>query len=288
MSYLNKNPRQLQAWMRVICGVLCAAIFLPIALGQEPASEPSGLSSSATLTAAPAAAAPDTSTEDLPAVAVVSGPATAPSGELVVLSSSRSVGVSYIWIIPEDKAKVADGCGGVDSQVFFATSIPGTYQFILVVSDKDAKLTYAIHHVTIPGAEGVPDPKPTDPVVPEPIEPGPDEPDYGRYENLFKTSQLNSRQLEDPNTRLALHIALTEFLEKTRTKLGTPAATIPALQAAFTRAIEDVLLLRKGESRDVEWEQGWRVPNSQWLAQENPATPEAYFQAMMALSAGLK
>lgn len=284
MSYFGKNPRQLQAWIRTVCGVLVAALVLPIAVGQDSVLEPPAVSNAV----APAAIEKDTPAEELPTVAVISGPATAPSGELVVLSSSRSVGVSYVWIIPEDKAKVADGCGGVDSQVFFATSIPGTYQFILVVSDKDAKLTYAIHHVTIPGAGGVPDPNPIDPVPPPPVDPGPGEPDYGRYENLFKTSQLNSRQLEDQDTRGALHLALNEFLEKTRPKLGTPGVTIPALQTAFTLAIEDVLLMRKGKSRDVEWEQGWRVPNSQWIAQENPTTPESYFQAMIAVTAGLK
>jgi hypothetical protein len=280
MSYLRRNPGLPQAWVRTICGVwwLTAVLLTAASVGQEAVQEPSS--------PVAAAVAGNAKAEDLPTVAVISGPATAPSGELVVLSSSRSVGVSYIWIIPEDKAKVADGCGGVDSQVFFATSIPGTYQFILVVSDKDAKLTYAIHHVTIPGAEGLPEPGPTDPVQPPPVDP---EPGFGRYENLFKTSQLNSRQLDDPNTREALHTSLTALLETLRPRLtGTPPLTVAAMQTAVTGAIEDVLLFRKDSSRDIEWEQGWRVPNSQWLAQENPTTPEAYFQAMMALTAGLK
>jgi hypothetical protein len=235
------------------------------------------------------AAAETQQPEELPSVAVISGPSTAPGGELVVLSSARSVGVSYVWIIPEDKAKVADGCGGVDSQVFFATSIPGTYQFILVVSDKDAKLTYAIHHVTIPGADGVPPIDDEDPIQPPPVDVEPGEPDFGRYNNLFRTSQMNSKALNDQYTREALHTSLTAAIGELRPRLGSAAPpTLDALRTKFAGTIEDVLLLRQAGSRDIEWEQGWRVPNNQWLAQENPTTPQDYFQAMIAITAGLK
>ena len=229
-------------------------------------------------------------------VAVITGPATAPAGELVVLSSASSTGDNFLWVIPEDKAQSVPRCTTTESKVFFATAVPGTYQFILVVADKEAKMSYAIHHVTISSTVG-PDPKPEDPKPedPKPEDPKPEDPNpkpelgFGRYENLYQTSKMNSEQMADPATRSALH----QELEKTtaQLKVRCDSNNCPPLaeaRAMITSTIERVLLQRKGESEDAPWASGWRVANNQWLAQVNITTTPEYVKAMMALTAGLK
>lgn len=233
-------------------------------------------------------------------VAVITGPSSAPPGELVVLTSEKSVGDNYLWIIPEDKAQAASGCTAVDSKVFFATAVPGTYQFVLVVADKEAKMSYAVHHVTIlgnatPGPGPGPGPGPSPGPSPDPTpDPQPDpkpepEPGFGRYENLFKTSKMNSEQLKDPTTRTALYEALDKVVSQLKVQCDSNACpTLDEARNRVNQTIENVLLARQGASRDVAWAAGWRVPNNQWLSQEDPKTTQAYVQAMMALTAGLK
>jgi hypothetical protein len=69
--------------------------------------------------------------------AKIGGPAEAIVGDLVVLTSSESVGDNKLWII--DPA--ADGrtieC---NETLAFAIGTPGRYEFTLVVADKEAQI----------------------------------------------------------------------------------------------------------------------------------------------------
>jgi hypothetical protein len=63
--------------------------------------------------------------------------------------------------------------------------------------------------------------------------------------------------------------------------------TLQTAQARFVRAIEDTLLQRKGSSRNINWEDGWRIPNARFLASMQLNTAK-YLEACEAITKGLE
>jgi len=217
--------------------------------------------------------------------AVIDGPDTALPGELVVLNSDKSVGDNHKWITPEGISTAQAGCDSIKSQVFFATPRAGKYTFVLIVTDKEANIEYDSHTVEIKGAN-VPDPPPVKPVDPDPTDPIPPP---TVLQQLEKLSRDNSLRLNDAPTRSALQVSLQTAIDDINTKCAaSQCPTLPAAQLQIQRAIESVLLMRKGNSRDALWLDGWRVPNNQLMASIKIESSKQYAAAVQAIANGLK
>lgn len=229
---------------------------------------------------------------DVPAPeAKISGPVLAPPGELVVLNSNESVGHKYKWILPPDKAQDSGACDGVKSQVFFATTVPGEYDFILIVTSDKGDISYAVHTLTVAGSLPKPDPGQPDIGKPDPGKPDPGDggPDFGDFKELYDISKRNSLALNDAETRkrlkASLEVVLADLKQRCDRGVCPPLATC---QALVLRAIEDTLLTREGNSRNVAWSTGWRAPVNNWMSQNPAASTEVYLQAFQAVLAGLE
>lgn len=212
--------------------------------------------------------------------AVIDGPESALPGELVVLNSDKSTGDNHKWITPEGISTAQAGCDSIKSQVFFATPRPGKYTFVLIVTDKEANIEYDSHTVEIKSADPQPDPKPdpTDPVTPPTV-----------LQQLEKLSRDNSLRLNDAPTRSALQSRLQAAIDDINAKCAAmQCPTLPAAQLQIQKAIESVLLLRKGNSRDALWLDGWRVPNNQLMASIKIESSKQYAAAVQAIANGLK
>jgi hypothetical protein len=212
------------------------------------------------------------------ASAVIEGPAKALPGELVVLNSSKSIGDNHKWITPEGISTAQAGCNAIDSQIFFATPRPGSYTFVLIVADKQAAIEYARHTVVIEGS--------LPPVDPPPVTPDP--PVVGDFSKLIELSRDNSTKLNDAATRVSLAASLRQVTNAMKIECANnKCPTLQAAQARFVRAIEDTLLQRKGSSRNINWEDGWRIPNARFLASLQLNTAK-YLEACEAITKGLE
>jgi hypothetical protein len=208
--------------------------------------------------------------------AVIEGPEKALPGELVVLNSSKSVGDNHKWITPEGISTAQAGCTAIDSQIFFATPRPGSYTFLLIVTDKTAAIEYARHTVVI-----------GNPIAPEPPPELPTNP--GDFAKLTQLSKENATRLNDSQTKAALAKSLRQVVNAMKiecTNMRCP--TLQSAQSRFVKAIEDTLLQRQGSSRNVNWEEGWRVPNAKYLATQTFTSSAKYLEACEAITKGLE
>lgn len=107
-----------------------------------------------------------------PPKAVINGPTTGTAGELLTLDASQSEGenLKFLWRVQPDVSgrRMFRSCG-TTGEVIHISTMPGTWQYTLVVSNGDGAdlLTWT---VTIPGSPA-PQPNPNPP-LPHP-EPGP-------------------------------------------------------------------------------------------------------------------
>lgn len=103
--------------------------------------------------------------------AVIDGPATVATGDLVKLDSARSNGSQFRWLLVNSKKTFyAADAGRV---CLFASGQPGEYLFVLVVAGGDSSgrldVSMAEHRLTVgvqPGPDPPPPPTPT-PIVPD-------------------------------------------------------------------------------------------------------------------------
>ncbi len=215
------------------------------------------------------------------ASAVIEGPSKALPGELVVLNSSKSVGDNHKWITPEGISTAQAGCNAIDSQIFFATPRPGSYTFVLIVADKSAAIEYARHTVVIDGS------LPVDPPV-KPVDP-PTQPPASDFAKLTELSKDNANRLNDAVTKAALAKSLRQVVNAMKTECANMRCpTLQAAQSRFVKAIEDTLLQRQGSSRNVNWEDGWRIPNAKFLATQTFSSSAKYLEACEAITKGLE
>jgi len=213
------------------------------------------------------------------ASAVIEGPSKALPGELVVLNSSKSVGDNHKWITPEGISTAQAGCTAIDSQIFFATPRPGSYTFVLIVADKTAAIEYARHTVVIEGSVVDPPVLPVDP---------PTQPPVGDFAKLTEQSKDNANRLSDAATKAALAKSLRQVTNAMKTECANMRCpTLQSAQSRFVKAIEDTLLQRQGSSRNVNWEDGWRIPNAKFLESQQFTTPK-YLEACEAITKGLE
>jgi hypothetical protein len=210
--------------------------------------------------------------------AIIVAPDKALPGELVVLNSSKSKGDNHKWITPEGISTAQAGCTAIDSQVFFATPRAGSYTFYLIVSDKTAAIDYAKHTVVIGDSAS---PKP-DPDVP-PSQPG----DFAK---LTQISRANSLALNDPKTRASLAASLKPVVAQLKSLCdANQCPTLAAAQSRFIGTMEAVLLARpRGESRDANWEEVWRLPNAKFISDSKITSVAKGIEAYDAIVKGLE
>ena len=211
--------------------------------------------------------------------AIIVAPEKALPGELVVLNSSKSKGDNHKWITPEGISTAQAGCTAIDSQVFFATPRAGSYTFYLIVSDKTAAIDYAKHTVVI-GDSVVNPPKPEPPPVTQP----------GDFAKLTQISRANSLALNDPKTRASLLASLKPVVAQLKSLCDSnQCPTLAAAQSRFIGTMEAVLLARpRGESRDANWEEVWRLPNAKFISDSKITSVTTGIAAYDAIVKGLE
>ena len=212
------------------------------------------------------------------AEAKISGPSTANVGDLVVISAKDSVGKAFRWVMPERIQTLS--CS--DLEFGFASGTPGVYSFTLIAADTDdteQPIAIATHTVRVGGAVVPP------PVIPDPDEPTPPPSDL---EELRKLSKESAARLADSATARGLSTTIQS--KASEIAAMCQAGQCPTLDGAkrlMVIAIENHLLARSGNSRNVNWADGWRVPINDALKALNTSTVDAYLTAMRAIAVGL-
>lgn len=214
--------------------------------------------------------------------AVIDGPTEGRTGDLVVLSGEQSVGDGYRWIPPPGLQTLE--CQGAARQIAFASGRSGQFTFTLVLADTEANIAYATHTVAISSSGEQPAPGPDPDPGPEPDP----EPEPGNYEGIRRLSMESAEALADRATAQSLSAAIRAADEAMEQLCRT--GQCPGLAAAkqmMVAAIERSLLLRAGNSRRVNWLDGWRRPLNEALGQLPLDTVPAYRAAMRAAALGL-
>lgn len=201
--------------------------------------------------------------------AVIDGPTKAFPGDLVVLSGNKSVGDGFRWITPDRIQTITVGCN-TENQIAFATSRAGTYEFILIVADKEASIDYVKHTIVIGTSTS-----PIDPIDPPPEEPLPPDTNFDKFKVVSSNA---SKALNDPTTAAELKKTITAALLTLNNADMTTATT------AIRLAIDNALEKRVGDSRKKDW-LSWRIAVNKEL--KDIANVNDYRKAMLAVSEGL-
>jgi uncharacterized protein (UPF0218 family) len=182
-------------------------------------------------------------------VAVIDAPSQVNVGDLVVINGGKSTGDNHLWVVDE-KAKGRFLEIPAERRVVFASGTPGVYSFQLIVADKSAGISQAIHFVDV-GGIGLPPAKPpiVSPPTPEPPKPQPPLP----TNEVAEASRRGVIALGDPATATALKTALESIVRN-------PPTTIERQRSAVQDAIASALLARTGISREKDWLNEWRIP----------------------------
>lgn len=213
-------------------------------------------------------------------VAKIVGPSVAPPGELVVLSSTGSVGDNLVWVRPDSLQTVQAGCTLLDTQVFFATTKVGKYEFLLLAADKEARIAYAKHVVEIKAGGSTPvDPKP------EPEQPP--TPNPAKWSKLVDVSKAGADAIKDEPTRAKLKAALAAviLIVDAKCKEGV-CPTVAEAKQMVLKAIESVLITRQGASALIDWTM-WRRGNQAELDRLGLTDLQDYVSAVKAIASGL-
>lgn len=213
-------------------------------------------------------------------VAKIVGPATAPPGELVVLSSQGSSGDNLVWVKPDTIQTVQAGCTILDTQVFFSTTKLGKYEFMLIAADKEARVSYVKHTVEIKGGGGN-----MPPVDPPPVDPSP--PDTAKWAKLIDVSKTGADKLNDAPTRVRMKASLAATLVAIQDKIEAgQSLTLYEAKLLVLNSIESVLLSRPRPSDKIDWST-WRKGNQAELDKLGLVDLADYISAVKAISAGL-
>jgi hypothetical protein len=102
-------------------------------------------------------------------------------------------------------------------------------------------------------------------------------------------SKENANRLNDAATKSALAKSLRQVVNTMKAECSNQRCpTLQAAQSRFVKAIEDTLLQRQGSSRNVNWEDGWRIPNAKFLATQTFSSSAKYLEACEAITKGLE
>lgn len=197
--------------------------------------------------------------------AVIDGPTSGNPGDLVVLSTTGSVGDNMVWVLPENLQVMA--CDA-QAQIGFASGKPGVFVFMLIVADTDAAIDWVRHTVTI-GDAGPGDPGPT---------PAPD---------LAELTELSRQSApSDPETGRLLKDYITQTSANIRALCAAGnCPSVEVARASYQRTIGNALGSRPRGSQS-NWID-WRKPIEAKLQAYSPQTIEQLIAVMDAVAAGL-
>ena len=177
--------------------------------------------------------------------AVITGPTTARTGDLVVLSAKDAKGDNFSWIIPASLQVMQ--CNA-DQDLGFASGTPGVYTFYLIAADKSASIDYVSHTVTVTSGGTLPD-------TPDDPEPTPALP----LEELTKLSERLANEANDDATAALI----ANYLEQTAANIKAMCAagncpTQTEAISAYQRTIGNALSQRPrgSQSNWVPWRKG--------------------------------
>jgi hypothetical protein len=182
--------------------------------------------------------------------AVINGPTKIEFGSLLVLSAAESIGDNHDWIV-DPKFATPVRIDKQAKELWSGLPGPGVFNFILVVTDKQAEIAFTqwTVEVTLPSWLGPPKPpiiSPVDPPIQPPV-----------IDTGLKTeTEKLIKQLNDKDTTSKLiyqfDILINSSEELTPVKLQ--------------QAIDTVLINRTGESDKKPWIDGWRKPIDSLIA----------------------
>lgn len=220
-------------------------------------------------------------TSVLGAEAKISGPNTAKIGDLVVISAKESTGKAFKWVMPSGIQTLS--CS--DLEFGFASGTPGVYSFTLIAADTDDAenpIAIATHTVRVGG-----------PATPPPVDPDPEEPDEPTPppSDLEKLRQLSKESAATLNDK-AVAMVLSDTIQAKAREIEAMCErgmcpTLDGAKRMMVVSIENLLLARSGNSRNVDWANGWRVPINAALKEINTTTVANYLAAMRAIAVGL-
>lgn len=213
--------------------------------------------------------------------AKIVGPSEAPAGEMVVLSSTGSVGDNLIWVKPDTLQSLQVGCSLLDQQIVFATTKAGAYEFWLIVADKDAKISYARHTVVVGANPQLPPDEPDKPTDPQPPT------DPARWSQLQTISRTGADRVDDATTRAKLKASIAAGILELESRCATGnCPTLSEAKKFILTRIESVLLTRTGQSALVDWT-AWRKSNQVELDRLGLVDLNDYLAAAKAIGSGL-
>jgi hypothetical protein len=208
------------------------------------------------------------------AEAKISGPTSARTGDLVVISAKESTGKAFKWVMPSGIQTLA--CS--DLEFGFASGTPGVYEFTLIAADTDDEvqpIAIASHTVRIGGT-----------VTPPPVEPEePEQPTPGDFDSLRKISKESAAKLGDKATATGLASAIqAKAAEIDGMCERGQCPTLDGAKRMMVTAIENHLLSRPNSGG---WGPTWRVPINEAVIGKNITTVASYLSAMRAIAVGL-
>ena len=203
--------------------------------------------------------------------AVITGPTEVKAGNLVVLNSSGSTADQTTWLVPDNLKPFSFQ---VKDFLVFAVNEAGTHEVFLVAvtaeideTGKTVDVHSTSHTVKLIGG--------SNPGDGDDDGGGDDPPPTGDFESIRKLCQDAARSLSDPTTAKQLADAID----------GVKGDNLESVKRSFDMAVEDVLLMRKGASRDVEWAKRWRQPIIDAIdVRDGPN----YRKALAAVASGLR
>lgn len=214
--------------------------------------------------------------------AKIAGPESTPPGEMVVLTSVGSVGDNLVWIKPSDLQTLQVGCSLLDTQVVFATSKPGRYEFWLIAADKEARIDYARHVVEVKAGGSTPPHPPTNPPTNPPQDPPTTPPSDSKWDGLKAASKANADKANDATTRSKLKAAIAALV----LDLSDRLPPLGDAKVTYLKEVEAVLLLRSGASLAADWV-SWRKGNQAELDRLGIVDTRDYINAIRAIGGGL-
>lgn len=205
-----------------------------------------------------------------PPKAVIRGPSQVLAGTLLFLSHEAATGDNKVWIIPPDLVDASASCGG---NIFFAIPKPGTYQFGLIVADKQARIDYTYHTVRVVSSPGE-----TGPDDPGPVNPTPTKPSFGE---VVAASKEGLAKLNDSPTALSIKKSLESVVADSANK------TLEQLIVETKKVITVSLAIRRGDSWKKDWGLLWVYPVDLEIAKLKIQDSATYVQLLQALANSL-
>jgi hypothetical protein len=198
--------------------------------------------------------------------AIIEGPTTANTGDLVVLTTGGSIGDNFVWIMPDSIQTIT--CDA-DKQVAFASGKPGVFKFTLIAADITASIAYTQHTVTIGTPTTPPENGPPDGPTPAP--------------DLSKLTELSlANTPPDPNTQAVLRQSIHQVHTNIVTQCNAGACpSLAEAQVLYQTAITQALLTRPRGSQ-TNWI-GWRKAIEAAIVQLKPTTIQDLQNIMLAI-----